>query len=105
MSLVELFRNYSGFSVDFGACEECGKAYQISYKIDNMVQCPDWNIPSREETEKAAAKKPEPKKSKGDGTGSAYEVTSGGHEVKVSMTGSKNPQETVNPAPDTENVE
>ena len=43
--------NYSGSGTDVGACPECGKAYSISYKIDKMEPCPDWNIPSRVEQE------------------------------------------------------
>ena len=50
-TLVVLTTNYSGCSIDFGACPECGKAWQISYEIKDMVREPDWNIPSRVELE------------------------------------------------------
>jgi len=30
--------NYSGCSVDFGECPECGKRFQITYKVDAIVQ-------------------------------------------------------------------
>ena len=43
--------NYSGSGTDIGACPECGKAWSISYKIDVMESCPDWNIPSRVDLE------------------------------------------------------
>lgn len=43
--------NYSGSGTDVGACPECGKAYSISYKVDKMEPCPDWNIPSKVDLE------------------------------------------------------
>lgn len=55
-TLVVLTRNYSGCSVDFGACPECGKAWQISYEIKEMIYEPEWNIPSRVEVEEEEAK-------------------------------------------------
>ena len=48
-------RNYSGCSVDMGTCPECGKSWQISFKIDKMIRIPDWDAPSREEWEKEKA--------------------------------------------------
>jgi len=54
--LEMLSKNYSGCSVDFGGCPECGKAWQVSYKIDNMTHEADWDIPSRKEREQAEEK-------------------------------------------------
>lgn len=44
-------RNYSGCSVDMAQCNECGKGYQVSYKIDQVTLAPDWDGETREETE------------------------------------------------------
>jgi len=30
--------NYSGCSVDFGECPECGKRFQVSYKVDEVIE-------------------------------------------------------------------
>lgn len=53
--LIVAERNYSGCSVDYGYCEECGKAWCISYKVDEMVRAPEWDGPSREECEEKEA--------------------------------------------------
>ena len=53
-------RNYSGCSVDYGVCPECGKSWCISYTIDKMDRAKEWDEPSRkqvEEVEEAADKK------------------------------------------------
>ena len=43
--------NYSGCGVDHAVCEECGKAWSISYKIDELTRIPSWDGLSREELE------------------------------------------------------
>ena len=58
-TLEVLSTNYSGCSVDFGACPACGKAWQINYRIDKMTPTPDWNIPSRVQMEEEARSKKE----------------------------------------------
>jgi hypothetical protein len=30
--------NYSGCMVDFGECPECGKRFQVSYKVDEVIE-------------------------------------------------------------------
>jgi hypothetical protein len=49
--LICVQRNYSGCSVDYGYCEECGKAWCISYKVDNLKRDKAWDMPSRKERE------------------------------------------------------
>lgn len=41
--LICIERNYSGFAVDIGSCKECGKAYQISFKVDKVTRAKDWD--------------------------------------------------------------
>jgi len=50
-------QNYSGCSVDFGVCPDCGKAWQISFTIKSMDRAPDWDSKPRdfEEDKKLAA--------------------------------------------------
>jgi len=43
--------NYSGCSVDIGQCEECGKAWQISFKVDKITRVEEWDGESREQRE------------------------------------------------------
>ena len=54
--LVVAERNYSGCSVDYGFCEECGKAWAIGYKVDLMTRAPDWDAPTRAECEAEQAR-------------------------------------------------
>lgn len=44
-------RNYSGCSVDMGCCEECGKAWEISFKVDTMTRAPRFDDLTRVEQE------------------------------------------------------
>lgn len=60
--LAVLSINYSGSGTDVGACPECGKAYSISYKVDKMETCPDWNIPSRVQQEETDREREEASK-------------------------------------------
>lgn len=30
--------NYSGCGVDFADCPECGKRFQVSYKVDEVIE-------------------------------------------------------------------
>lgn len=30
--------NYSGCGVDFGECPECGKRFQVSYKVNEITE-------------------------------------------------------------------
>ena len=36
--------NYSGCGVDMVECanKKCGHAFQVSYRIDRIDRCPDW---------------------------------------------------------------
>ena len=45
-------RNYSGTAQDHAECPECGHAFFISYKVDEITRCPDFDGQSREEREK-----------------------------------------------------
>src|SRR5258708_7705195 len=36
--------NYSGCGVDMANCPNCGKGFQISYKIDKITPEPSWDI-------------------------------------------------------------
>lgn len=31
-------RNYSGCSVDIAACPQCGRTFQVSYKVDEVIE-------------------------------------------------------------------
>jgi hypothetical protein len=44
-------RNYSGCNVDYVACEECGKAWCVSYAVDKIERAEDWDGPSRDQRE------------------------------------------------------
>lgn len=48
--------NYSGCGVDMANCPTCGKGYQISYKIDKVAHCKDWDVDleAEKESEKRA---------------------------------------------------
>jgi len=50
-------RNYSGCSVDIANCPECGRGYQVSYKIDEVVRLKDWDGESRKQREVRKVKK------------------------------------------------
>lgn len=43
--------NYSGCGVDIANCSECGKGFQISYKVDEVTHVPDWDGGTRVERE------------------------------------------------------
>jgi hypothetical protein len=64
LTVVE--KNYSGCSIDFGRCSKCGKAWQISFKVDEIKRIPDWDGPTREqvEAEKEAKEEEAEKKAK-----------------------------------------
>ncbi len=47
--LIVMERNYSGCSVDYGQCEECGKAWCICYIVDSIERAPDWDGLNRQE--------------------------------------------------------
>lgn len=51
--LICVERNYSGCSVDMGQCEECGKAWEISFKVKEIVRQEGWDGESRSEREAA----------------------------------------------------
>lgn len=34
--------NYSGCGVDMASCPECGKVWEISYKVDRMTRAKSW---------------------------------------------------------------
>lgn len=36
--LVEVASNYSGTGVDIASCPRCDKSFQISYKVDEIVE-------------------------------------------------------------------
>lgn len=38
VQLICTVRNYSGCSVDFGECPECGKRFQVSYKVNEVIE-------------------------------------------------------------------
>jgi len=40
-------RNYSGCGIDIGTCPECGKTWEVSYVVGELVRAPDWDIPTR----------------------------------------------------------
>ena len=46
-------RNYSGCSVDYGQCEECGKAWCVSYAVKELRRDKEWDGESRAEQEAA----------------------------------------------------
>jgi len=54
--LSVLVRNYSGCSVDFGRCPKCGKAWQISFKVDEIRREPRRDGPTRKEVEEEEQK-------------------------------------------------
>lgn len=33
--------NYSGCMVDFGECPDCGRRFQVSYKVDEITELKD----------------------------------------------------------------
>lgn len=35
--------NYSGCGVDMAECPQCGKCFQISYKVDEIIEAPWWD--------------------------------------------------------------
>jgi hypothetical protein len=35
--------NYSGCGVDMANCPECGKGFQVSFKIDEVTREPTWD--------------------------------------------------------------
>ncbi len=37
MPLFMLAQNYSGCGVDHMRCPQCGKGYQVSYKVDEVI--------------------------------------------------------------------
>lgn len=37
-------RNYSGTGVDMVYCEKCGKGFQVSYKVDQIIRAKDWDV-------------------------------------------------------------
>ena len=57
--LICIERNYSVCSIDYGCCEECGKAWCVSYKIDieKLNRDEKWDGPSRKEREAEALNK------------------------------------------------
>lgn len=44
-------RNYSGCGVDIGQCPECGKAWEVSYKVEALTRVTEWDGPTREAQE------------------------------------------------------
>ena len=38
VALVQYCENYSGCGVDFARCPTCGKHWQISYKVDKIIE-------------------------------------------------------------------
>ena len=38
VSMDEIETNYSGCGVDIYECPECNKQYQISYKVDKIIE-------------------------------------------------------------------
>jgi len=48
-TLVCSKRNYSGCGVDIAHCVECGKAYQISYKVSEVQRIAKWDRCTKEE--------------------------------------------------------
>lgn len=44
-----LKRNYSGCGVDMAYCPKCGKGYCVSYKVDQVIHNPAWNVDVSEE--------------------------------------------------------
>jgi len=51
--------NYSGYGVDMANCPECGKGFQISFKIDKIERAPSWDVDlvAEEEANKEYRKK------------------------------------------------
>jgi hypothetical protein len=49
--------NYSGCAVDMANCCECGKGYQISYKIDKIKRADGWDGPSRQKRKEEERKR------------------------------------------------
>lgn len=47
-------QNYSGCGVDMGNCPECGRGFQISYRVAEVTHIPDWDGESREQWEERA---------------------------------------------------
>ena len=41
--LVVIEQNYSGSGCDMGICPNCGKAWNISYKVNEMTHVPEWD--------------------------------------------------------------
>ncbi|RTK97280.1 MAG: hypothetical protein EKK64_01750 [Neisseriaceae bacterium] len=50
-------KNYSGTGEDHAECPECGHAFFISYKVDSVTRCPDFDGESREEREQYEIKR------------------------------------------------
>jgi hypothetical protein len=42
--LILVETNYSGTGVDMVNCEQCGKGFQVSYKVDKIVRAKDWDV-------------------------------------------------------------
>lgn len=38
MPLTIISDNYSGCGIDIGKCEECDRIFQISYKVDEIIE-------------------------------------------------------------------
>ena len=43
--------NYSGCGVDIWSCPECGRGFQISYKVDKITRAEDWDGETMKERE------------------------------------------------------
>ena len=48
-------KNYSGTSVDYGACPECGHAFSVSYAVAEVRRDAAWDCPARADMEAAEA--------------------------------------------------
>lgn len=53
--LVCVESNYSGCGVDIGACPECGRAYEISYQVAEVVHIPRLDGETRVQEEERLA--------------------------------------------------
>ena len=41
--LLEVIQsNYSGTGIDMMECRRCGHVFAVSYKVDAIERCPDW---------------------------------------------------------------
>lgn len=49
-------QNYSGCGIDIGTCPECGKAWEVSFRVDKLTRAENWDVPPRaiREAEEAA---------------------------------------------------